>query len=285
MRTPSHYRTLSAAAENVATTAAVLASQRNEPPTVHARWSRRSLDGLLDNDPRLLSRQDDDDVDEDALAMLEESIHSERSGRHKQSSWSKGSRPFASHSRSGSRQRMPSSSIPPSLQITSPIDDFDPLARGRSLQRANLPSLDSQGEHNRFHREEASQRRWNSRASRRGATMVFMGAWALFGIGTLSMRSHSAAGGVVVQPEPVRVLSSSGSAPPGLLIPSPPHESLPLATVDLVFDTLYHESFSKDGPPAAGPPLDRVIGRISAWTCTTLYLTSRLPQIWKNVSV
>ncbi|EJD36580.1 hypothetical protein AURDEDRAFT_74102, partial [Auricularia subglabra TFB-10046 SS5] len=28
--------------------------------------------------------------------------------------------------------------------------------------------------------------------------------------------------------------------------------------------------------------LDRIIGRISAWTCTTLYLTSRLPQIWKN---
>ena len=28
----------------------------------------------------------------------------------------------------------------------------------------------------------------------------------------------------------------------------------------------------------------RMIGRIAAWTCTTLYLTSRLPQIWKNVS-
>ncbi|KAJ9119676.1 hypothetical protein QFC22_003386 [Naganishia vaughanmartiniae] len=26
----------------------------------------------------------------------------------------------------------------------------------------------------------------------------------------------------------------------------------------------------------------RVIGRASAWICTTLYLTSRLPQIWKN---
>ncbi|KAI0006122.1 PQ loop repeat-domain-containing protein [Russula compacta] len=285
VRAPSHYRTLSAAAENVATTAAVLASQRNEPPTsayVHTRWSRRSLDGLLDNDPRRLSRQDDDDVDEDALAMLGDSTHSERSGRHKPFSWSKGSRPFASHSRSGSRQGIPSSSIPPSLQITSPIDDFDPLARGRSLQRAILPSLDSQGEHNRLHREEAGQRRWSSRASRRGATMVFMGAWALFGIGTLGMRSHGATGGVVVQPEPGRVLSSSGSAPPGLLTPSPPHESLPLATVDLVFDTLHHESLSKDEPPAAGPPLDRVIGRISAWTCTTLYLTSRLPQIWKN---
>lgn len=31
-----------------------------------------------------------------------------------------------------------------------------------------------------------------------------------------------------------------------------------------------------------GSSLERIIGRIFAWTCTTLYLTSRLPQIWKN---
>jgi len=37
-------------------------------------------------------------------------------------------------------------------------------------------------------------------------------------------------------------------------------------------------------PPGEGPSLERVIGRMSAWACTTLYLTSRLPQIWKNVS-
>lgn len=28
---------------------------------------------------------------------------------------------------------------------------------------------------------------------------------------------------------------------------------------------------------------ERVLGRASAWVCTTLYLTSRMPQIWKNV--
>src|SRR5262249_27034658 len=31
------------------------------------------------------------------------------------------------------------------------------------------------------------------------------------------------------------------------------------------------------------PPRERLVGRISAWLCATLYLTSRLPQIWKNV--
>lgn len=35
--------------------------------------------------------------------------------------------------------------------------------------------------------------------------------------------------------------------------------------------------------PSEPPDIQRIIGRISAWACTTLYLTSRLPQIWKNV--
>ena len=35
--------------------------------------------------------------------------------------------------------------------------------------------------------------------------------------------------------------------------------------------------------PEKPPSFSRVVGRISAWSCTTLYLTSRLPQIWKNV--
>jgi hypothetical protein len=37
-------------------------------------------------------------------------------------------------------------------------------------------------------------------------------------------------------------------------------------------------------PPPEPYSFKRLIGRTSAWACTTLYLTSRLPQIWKNVS-
>ena len=40
-------------------------------------------------------------------------------------------------------------------------------------------------------------------------------------------------------------------------------------------------------PPHHLPPqpsFQRIVGRLSAWACTTLYLSSRLPQIWKNVS-
>lgn len=282
-RTSSRYRTLSATAANVAAAAAALASQGNEAPSspyVSPRRSRRSLDGLLDNDPRRSSGQDDADADDDALAMLADSFHSDR---HKHVFRSKEIQPVAGHSRSRSRHAMPSSSIPAALQITSTTDDSDPLVRGRSLQRAKRASLDSGGERNWLHSEEGSQPRQSPRASRRGATMVFMGAWALFGVGTLSMRGYSAESGEVVLPG--KVLLSSRSTPSSLPFPSPTLESPPLAPIGLVFDTLYFGDTSEDGSPVAGPPLERVIGRISAWACTALYLTSRLPQIWKNVRV
>lgn len=216
--------------------------------------------------------------------MLGDSSHSDWSGRHKHIFPSKESQAIASHSRSRSRQAMPSSSIPAALQITSTTDDFDPSSRGRPLQRANRLSLDSRGEQHTWHpSEEGSQGRRSPRASRLGASMVFMGAWALFGIGTLGKRAYNGESGVAILPG--KVLSSSSLTPPSLSLPSPTHESPPLATVELVFDAPQFEDMSKDRPPAAGPPMERVIGRISAWACTTLYLTSRLPQIWKNVRV
>ncbi|EIW69410.1 hypothetical protein TREMEDRAFT_73844 [Tremella mesenterica DSM 1558] len=43
-------------------------------------------------------------------------------------------------------------------------------------------------------------------------------------------------------------------------------------------DTVIQPQPNTDVPPST----ERVIGRISAWTCTTLYLASRLPQIWMN---
>ncbi|KAI9446364.1 PQ loop repeat-domain-containing protein [Lactarius indigo] len=258
-RAPSRYRTLSAAAANVATAAAVLASQRNEPPTsgyVHTRWSRRSLDGLLD--PNRPAREGGSDMDEDLLSTLTDSLYSER---HRHVLWNKERRAPSSHSRTGSRH------IPASLQITSTIDDIDASARGRTLQRSNLD-------------ENGSQRRRSSRASRRGATMIFMGAWALFSIGTLSMNRYSAEIRSPLQPG--RVLSQSNLFPPSSLSPTFTHESLPLATVGVEFDVPHLEHTSKGEQPARQPSLERVIGRISAWTCATLYLTSRLPQIWKN---
>ncbi len=283
-RAPSRYRTLSAAAANVATAAAALASQRNEPPTlgyVQTRWSRRSLDGLLDSEPNRPAREGGGDMDEDLLATLTSSVYAERSTRHGHALWNKESSAPSRHSRSASRHGMASSHIPAFLQITSAIDDLDPSARGRTLQRSNFPSLD-QEDLDWHHTEDASQRRRSSRANRRGATMVFMSVWALFGIGTLGMQRY---GAEVRSPlQPGKVLSESSVPPSSLLFPSFPHDSSPVATANVVFDEPHHGYTSKgESPPR--PSLERVIGRISAWSCATLYLTSRLPQIWKNVRV
>ena len=281
-RAPSRYRTLSAAAANVATAAAVLASQRNEPPTsgyAHTRWSRRSLDGLLDSDPNHPVGEGGGDMDEDLLATLTDSFYSERSSRQRHVMWNKESRAPSSLSRTGSRQGRASSHIPASLQITSTIDDPVASARGRPLQRPSLPSPDREGLE--WHQnEDGSQRR---RSSRRGVNMVFMGAWALFGIGTLGMHRYSTEIRTPLQPG--RVLSQSNLPPSSLLSPSFTHESPPPATANVVFDIPHLEHASQSGQPVHRPSLERVIGRISAWTCTTLYLTSRLPQIWKNVRV
>lgn len=284
-RAPSRYRTLSAAAANVASAAAALASQRNEPPTLgyaHTRWSRRSLDGLLDNDSNRLVREGSGDMDDDIPATLTDSFYSERTSRQRHVSWTKESRAPSSHSRTGSRQGMVSTHIPASLQITSTNDDSEALARGRTLQRSNLPSHDQESLD--WHQgEDGSQRRRSSRASRRGATMIFMGAWALFGVGTLGMHSYSAEIRTPLQPG--KVLSPSNLAPPSLLFPSLTHETSPLSTANVVFDAPDPKHASQSEQPVHRPSLERVIGRISAWTCATLYLTSRLPQIWKNVRV
>ncbi|SCV67003.1 BQ2448_5649 [Microbotryum intermedium] len=45
-----------------------------------------------------------------------------------------------------------------------------------------------------------------------------------------------------------------------------------------------HVAYLVNPQVARGRDWQRFIGRTSAWTCTTLYLTSRLPQIWQNVS-
>lgn len=60
----------------------------------------------------------------------------------------------------------------------------------------------------------------------------------------------------------------------------PPIHPIFPTTIDYTYVT-----FEKSHPPIPDEPpsYDRIIGRMSAWCCTTLYLTSRLPQIWKNV--
>ncbi|KAG5727988.1 hypothetical protein E4T56_gene19336 [Termitomyces sp. T112] len=168
----ARYRALSVVAANVAASAALVA-QQDEHVDHRRRWP---------------------DADDNALAALADSFHSE-TGHRKTVSWSI------------ERHRQRSGSVG--------CSEDDSTRRGRPLERGG----------------ERDGSRLHSMGSRR--TMVFLGVWALFGVGTIHQRERRAGGTGVVLSGP--------------------------ETVDA-----------------------RVVGRIFAWLCTTLYLTSRLPQIWKN---
>ena len=198
--------------------------------------------------------------------------------------------------RGGSITRSPRLSrntfLPPSMQVTpTPTDAVAgasaALERGRSLQR----DVDSPI-HATTESPESTIRRSSKAASRRSATMVFLAIWALFGVRTLtgsnipisSTRDHTNSG---------KVLYAKGMTIPDLYLASASSTVLLAAipTITVAHDPTRYAHFD-DKPPHELPPDgdvpdqpsgERIVGRIFAWLCTTLYLTSRLPQIWKNV--
>lgn len=237
----------------------------------------------------------DEDVDEQALSRLADSFHSEGGGRSRRKvvSWSQERR---GESLGRHATISPTARVHPTLRMTtSPViggtEDFDFSSRGRSASRAR-------GEEGQQHHEEewtpTSAERRSSRASRKGAGMVFWGVWALFGIGTLagSRRGLPSQAGLRIG----RVLGGGGDvAIPPTTIPiaftatAEVHPSTitgrVVGDVGVSWAAVRSESEQQhpDEPAHGGEELEYTIGRISAWVCTTLYLTSRLPQIWKNV--
>jgi solute carrier family 66 (lysosomal lysine-arginine transporter), member 1 len=250
-RGASRYRTLSAVAANVAA-AAALAAQQNEQLDHKRRRQRHSEDRERLNRHAFEEHTAETDVDEDGFAAMTASFHSEggHEPRPKRVSWSN-----ERHSRRGGSvdhmSGISRSSIPPRLQLTSTDSLADSTGRGRSLQRdedGGLQTLPTSTDR-------------SSRTSRR-ATMVFLGVWAFFSIGALAGVRHGAPTG--------------SSSPIGrVLAVKSLHMSTPIPIVE--------SHMSYDSSLLIQQWSERVIGRIFAWLCTTLYLTSRLPQIWKNV--
>lgn len=127
------------------------------------------------------------------------------------------------------------------------------------------------------------------KGSRRAAGMTFMSVGLLVGWGGFG---HTVIGGMNKQVGRSTgiVLNQATTWPtirhPNILSSSPTMSSntpffLEFSATDLDFQS--HEDYPR--PPEDPQSYQRIIGRISAWSCTTLYLTSRMPQIWKNVSV
>lgn len=127
------------------------------------------------------------------------------------------------------------------------------------------------------------------KGSRRAAGMTFMSLGLLVGWGGFG---HTVTGGMNKQVgRSTGIVLDQATRWPTIRHPHILHSS-PTTSLDLpVFlefsainpDLQPHEDYPR--PPADSQSYQRIIGRISAWSCTTLYLTSRMPQIWKNVSV
>lgn len=234
--------------------------------------------GALDDTATVTSpRQlEDEDTDEetDAARALVDSFHSEggrRLGRK---------RVTYSIERQG-RPTRESSVYPP---LSGGLLSSEPLTLRTSIEPA-----DDEGE--RLH----TGRRHSRARSRGHAGMVFLGAWALFGIGTMANNGR----GVMTTPSTSvgRLLVPHDFFAP-YLKPSigdhniPVANAEPLPELDVRAEEMQFEvspsveSTSKHhSDPPEEPEFEQVIGRIFAWLCTTLYLTSRLPQIWKNVRI
>ncbi|KAH9854234.1 PQ loop repeat-domain-containing protein [Lenzites betulinus] len=273
-----HYRALSNVAANVAAVAA-LAAQHEE----QARWHSGRSHSI---EPRTASYDEDEEVSEEALARLADSFHSEggRSSRRKHLAWG--------HDSFQGRSRHPTISPPghmhSSLHMTVPPLSADEAAaaaatRGRpSIRAADLAEA---GEQEWL---SGNPQRRSSRASRKGATMVFLGVWALFGVGSFTAGRKGTSTSLV---ERTGRIWSRAEVPVAAVDPAVVPESqlgspvtpAQLSGAPIDFSSLYVDGdYSTFNDPPPGPTLEHIIGRISAWICTTLYLTSRLPQIWKN---
>ncbi|KIJ69053.1 hypothetical protein HYDPIDRAFT_81113 [Hydnomerulius pinastri MD-312] len=257
----SHYRNLSVVAGSVAVAAALAAHPDSHPE--HRRpkhGEERPLDGPT---PRASVELEDDAM----LSALSDSFHSE-SGKRKRVSWSQ-ERQVGGGS-TGRRQMSPV--IHTSLQSTAAAAA---LARGRPLQR--------EGESGEEEEEEHTERRAGSRASRRGAGMVLLGVWALFGIGRFAsgglrplVGRGESVGAVLVTSSNFGVSSPASGLTVEIADPHPSFINVEMPSL------LVDDIVGQERQPEEEPSYEHVIGRIFAWLCTTLYLTSRLPQIWKN---
>ncbi|KAF9013904.1 hypothetical protein BDQ17DRAFT_1418849 [Cyathus striatus] len=256
-RGASRYRTLSAVAANVAQ-AAALAAQQDE--RADARTARGRHRHTMYEESSRVQPQDDDDIDDSALAALTDSFHSEggRDIRGKRVSWSierYGGRRGSSVGRQAGITRP---TRPAALHLTSD-ETISSSDRGRSIQRHDLPDVEEAAT------SLSSSGRRDSRASRRSATtMVFLGAWALFGIGTLAGSK--------------RGLPSTTTTNIGRVLTPKAWRSSELISVTTIpfpkpsssdgYASVQFKSFDLDDAPLSEPPQDgddisrRVVGRI-----------------------
>lgn len=123
--------------------------------------------------------------------------------------------------------------------------------------------------------DESSSARGRARerkaAIRRGATVALLSVGFFISVGPTSKPDALAPVDPVAHPRVLTHTSSATSIPPAVRHP------FLLYIPDRELWTA-----PRRGRTDPAPPFSVIIGRIFAWFCTVLYMTSRLPQIWTN---
>ncbi|KAL7006083.1 hypothetical protein EMMF5_004421 [Cystobasidiomycetes sp. EMM_F5] len=129
-----------------------------------------------------------------------------------------------------------------------------------------------------FSRDRGPSRSRHSTSRARNA--VFLSIWVFFSFNHLSSyRSSSITSPSLSTPTSQQALAWSAWTPSGQYSHTAPIDAsatLYKRTVDLQSSPL------PDIPQTPTVNIRRLIGRLSAWICVVFYLTSRMPQIWKN---
>ena len=114
--------------------------------------------------------------------------------------------------------------------------------------------------------------------TRRGSSMVLLGVGALFTFAHIPQRNHELVRTntpTVVLNHNTTVWNATTALHDTSLTAAPRHPLMLYIPVD----TFHVRRWERGRPQMASGQL---IGRISAWLCTLLYMTSRMPQIWTN---
>lgn len=181
------------------------------------------------------------------------------------------------------------------------------LARGRRRERLALPVEEpgsiagsmvdpgSDGENGRAlaaapHLKRKRLLAPNPSTTRRGSAMVLLGVYGLFAFGPFrsDLAETGAGETTVLSTAPATSLSNASVSELGVLedswrtqdtthIASPRH---PVLLYMPEVATMHNHRSSRRRRPRLS--FSQLVGRISAWVCTLLYMTSRLPQIWTN---
>jgi len=193
-----------------------------------------------------------------------------------------------------SRQRSRSRGRPTTRHLfeSTPLDAV-PGSYVKSPQEASAPQAERSLVNLGQHRMSTSGNRARGKCST-GIVFLSIGVSALFAFGTRldSSKEVKERRGGTVEIREGRVLSIGrgypledqeiGALRGGNTDAHPPLIHILYADIDDQSPLPPHHHHKR--PEQMTEEKRRIIGRISAWTCTTLYLTSRLPQIWKNVS-